>query len=115
MVLFASGCGGSHHDAGCDNAKRGCVQLVNTIAADVTVQVIPGGKAVVPAGTPSTPGTSWVTVDSTVGAQVTFAASTFNPGIDTCVVTATTWADTSKPPQVNVYQMPDLAVRCYNW
>jgi hypothetical protein len=114
IVLFALGCGG-HRDAGCDGATRGCVLLSNILATDVTINVIGYGSTVVPAGTESTPGTTWYTVDSTVGAQVTFSASQFNPGIDTCVVTASTWADPSKPAQVNVYYSGGTAVRCYNW
>jgi hypothetical protein len=115
IVLFASsGCGSS--SSKCDGSKRGCVYLSNTTVSDVTVRVAGGGSAVVPSGTQSNPGISWVTVDSTVGAQVTFSVSNFNPGIETCVVEAHTWTDPSKPPGVNLYQTgAGLALGCVNW
>jgi hypothetical protein len=115
IVLFASsGCGSG--DSGCDGAKRRCVLLENTIATDKTVSVIGGGSAVVPAGTQSAPGHAWITVDSTVGAEVTFTISQFNPGIATCLVDSSTWSDPSKPPQVNVYTASgNHALNCYNW
>lgn len=80
---------------------------------DWTVSVVGGGKAMVPAGTPSTPGHEWIKVNSSVGAEVTFFISPFNPGRATCVVAPSTWADPSMPPQVNVYGTGSL--NCYHW
>ena len=118
IVLFASSsCGNSNSNPGCDGATRGCVQLVNTVLADITVNVQGDGSAVVPAGTASAPGNAWISVSSTVGAQVTFYISQFNPGIDTCIVGSNAWSDPSKPPQVSVYTaFGPTALRCgANW
>jgi hypothetical protein len=115
FALFgSSGCGGTPE---CSGATRGCVQLQNTRLVDITVNVRGDGSVVVPAGTSSAPGMAWITVDSTVGAEVTFFVGALNPGIDTCVVTSNAWTDPSAPPQVAVYSLSGhTAVRCgANW
>lgn len=113
-LLASSGCDNS--SSGCDGSKRGCVQLFNSTVSQVTISVAGSGSAVIPSGTQSNPGISWITVDSTVGTHVTFSVSNFNPGIETCVVEANTWTDPSKPPGVNVYQTGSgLALSCVNW
>ena len=116
-VLLACVGGCSDDDGGCDGSKRGCVQMMNTTLSAMTVTINPGGGSVsVPSGTQASPGIAWTTVDSTVGAQITFSVSTFNPGVETCVVKSDTWTDPSKPPGVNVYTISGApALSCVNW
>lgn len=116
VVLFASsGCGGS---SGCDGATRGCVHLVNNNGSEVGVTVNGGDTVVIPAATAVTPGTSWITVDSTVGAVLDFHAWTGIYSRDvTCTVKSSTWADAATPPQVVARSYPGIltSLNCGNW
>lgn len=74
------------------------------------------GGGSVPAGTQSTPGYAWITVASTVGAEVTSCVASFNPGIARCEVDSSIWSDPSKPSLVNVFTVSvGHALQCYRW
>ena len=116
LLACVSGC--SDSDSGCDGSKPGCVQMINNTITPWTVAIQPGtGSVSVPAGTGAGPGVTWTTVDSTVGAEITFTISNnFNPGTASCLVASKTWTDPAKPPTVSIflaYGRNDVA--CVNW
>jgi len=118
LLACVSGC--SDDDGGCDGSKRGCVQLLNYTFSEKTVTVTSGagGTAVVPSATGSNPGNAWITVDSTVGAQVDFAVSNLAPGVAWCLVASNTWTDPAKPPGVSLASVSygsGTRLNCVNW
>ena len=121
LLGCASGCSDSDGaGGGCDGSKRGCVQLLNYTFSEQTVTITSGagGSAVVPAATGVNPGIAWITVDSTVGAQVDFSVSILTPGTAWCLVSSTTWTDPAKPPEVTfrtVTYGSGTGLDCINW
>jgi hypothetical protein len=84
----------------------------------MTVAVTDGATVVVAGGNAITPGTLWVTVNSTEGAATTFdAAIAIYTRTATCTVGSRAWADPAAPPKVVGYAYPGVLVslQCENW
>jgi hypothetical protein len=117
-AVAASACGSDSASA-CDGATRGCVQLFSyNSASEVGVTVNGGDRVVIPPATALDPGTAWIRVDSTVGAQLNFHAWAGVYSRDTtCIVKTSTWTDPAKPPVVGVrsYPAPLASISCGNW
>jgi hypothetical protein len=117
FAVAVSGCGGSSAPE-CNGATRGCVQLVNHNASEVGVTVNGGDTVVIPPATAVYPGTTWISVDPTVGAPLNFHAWTGVLSRDTtCTVKSSTWANAATPPQVvaRSYPVALVSISFGNW